>query len=133
MLFRSNEDDEENPVLRFLEFLFKEKTVLFLGYGLEELEILEYVVMKARATLGPKMNEARHYLLQGFFSFEAATCRSLKDYFLQECGIQLIPFSRDEKDWKQLIDVLGVFAKALPKNDEVIVQQLAEMEELARG
>lgn len=129
---RREEGDEENQVLRFLEFLFREKTVLFLGYGLEELEILEYVVMKARGTARQR-NVAQHYLLQGFFSFEAEICASLQDYFLQECGIELIPFSRDEKDWMQLIDVLESFAKALPTNDELVVQQLAEMEELARG
>lgn len=129
---RRGEGDEENQVLRFLEYLFREKTVLFLGYGLEELEILEYVVMKARA-MGQRNNIAQHYLLQGFFSFEAEICASLQDYFLHECGIELIPFSRDENDWRQLINVLESFAKALPANDELIVQELAEMEELARG
>ncbi|CAN7357728.1 SIR2 family protein [Rhizobium sp. LjRoot258] len=34
----------ENRLLTFLEHLFQRKTVLFVGYGLEELEILEYVV-----------------------------------------------------------------------------------------
>jgi len=129
---RREEGEEENQVLRFLEFLFREKTVLFIGYGLEELEILEYVIMKAKAS-GRQSNVAQHYLLQGFFSFEAEICASLQEYFLQECSIELIPFSRDEKDWKQLIDVLEAFAKALPANDELVVQELAEMEELARG
>ena len=130
---RGDEEEEENRVLRFLEFLFREKTVLFLGYGLEELEILEYVIMKARATAGRQAKVARHYLLQGFFSFESEIFLSLKEYFLHECGIELVPFSRDEKDWAQLIDVLEAFAKALPVNNEMIVQELAEMEALARG
>lgn len=123
----------ENAVLTFLEFLFKEKTVLFLGYGLEELEILEYVIMKARTAVDAQNREARHYLLQGFFSFEAEVCNALQDYFLQECGIQLIPFSRDENDWGQLVPVLEAFAKALPASDGMIVQDLKEMEELLRG
>lgn len=130
---KRGEAKEENHVLRFLEFLFREKTVLFIGYGLEELEILEYVVMKAKVSAGQSTNVARHYLLQGFFSFEDKIYASLRDYFLQECGIELIPFRRDENDWKQLIHVLEAFAKALPANDELVVQQLAEMEELARG
>lgn len=130
---RGEQGGRENQILRFLEFLFREKNVLFIGYGLEELEILEYVVMKAKASSSHQPKVAKHYLLQGFFSFEAEICASLHDYFLHECGIELIPFSRDEKDWEQLIDVLEVFAKALPANDELIVQQLAEMEDLARG
>lgn len=125
--------DEENTVLRFLEFLFKEKTVLFLGYGLEELEILEYIILKARRMTDGRAKVARHYLLQGFFSFEAEICTALQEYFLQECGIELIPFSRDEKDWAQLIPVLEAFAKALPVNDDMLVQDFKEMEGLLRG
>ena len=34
----------ENRTLTFLEALFQNKTVLFVGYGLEDLEILEYVI-----------------------------------------------------------------------------------------
>jgi SIR2-like domain len=33
--------EEENRLLTFLEYLFDKKTVLFIGYGLEDLEILE--------------------------------------------------------------------------------------------
>lgn len=125
--------DRENPVLRFLEYLFQENTVLFIGYGLEELEILEYVIMKARASGEKKSNVAKHYLLQGFFSFEADLLKYLQDYFLEECGIELIPFSRDRNDWMQLTEVVKSFAMAMPKNDKVIVQELAEMEAFARG
>jgi len=130
---RREDGQEENNVLCFLEYLFREKTVLFIGYGLDELEILEYIIMKAKASARQSANVAGHYLLQGFFSFEDKICDSLHEYFLKECGIELIPFRRDENDWKQLIHVLEAFAKALPANDELIVQQLAEMEELARG
>ena len=45
---RADGPEGENRVLTFLEFLFSEKNVLFIGYGLEELEILEYVIGKAR-------------------------------------------------------------------------------------
>jgi hypothetical protein len=42
----SNDPQTENPVLTFLSFLFQHRTVLFIGYGLEELEILEYVLRR---------------------------------------------------------------------------------------
>ncbi len=34
----------ENRTLTFLDYLFTNKTVLFVGYGLDDLEILEYVI-----------------------------------------------------------------------------------------
>jgi hypothetical protein len=123
----------ENRVLTFLDFLFKNKTVLFIGYGLDELEILEYVIQKAIRPAGTRGRESRHYIIQGFFSHEEALLQSLKSYYLSECDIQLIPFRRDEKDWDQLIDVLEHFAQQLPASSPLVLQKAQEMEELLNG
>jgi hypothetical protein len=53
---------KENNVLTFLDFLFREKNVLFVG-GLDELEILEYVIGRHGWT------EARIAPSSGIFSF----------------------------------------------------------------
>ena len=90
---------------RFSNSSSPQKNVLFVGYGLDELEVLEYVIGKARLTGEPGHREMRHFLLQGFFSHEHEVARSLVPYY-RECGIELIPFLRDNLDWDQLIDVL---------------------------
>ncbi len=120
----------ENRVLTFLEYLFDRKTVLFIGYGLEELEILEYVILKARHKPGIATNEAKHYLLQGFFSHEYELMVSLKRYYLNECGIQLIPFLRDQKNWDQLLDVMEEFAQKVPAENIIQLQEFGDMEAL---
>lgn len=122
--------DGENTILRFLEFLFENRTVLFVGYGLEELEILEYVIMKAQSSHRRGDKVARHYILQGFFSFEKPLCDALREYFLDQCGVELIPFSRDEEDWRQLIHVLAAFVDKLPRNDPMTVEDFRDMEAL---
>lgn len=94
-----HQDDEENTILTFLEYLFSQRTVLFVGYGLEELEVLEYIIMKARAS--NRRGEAKHFIIQGFFSFERDLCQAMQKYFLNECGVELIPFLRDEQDWRR--------------------------------
>ena len=119
----------ENKVLTFLGFLFSEKNILFVGYGLEELEILEYVIVKARLMAERGKTEMRHFLLQGFFSHEQELARGLSNYYA-ECGIELIPFLRDQKDWDQLIDVLEEFARLAPAGAPLTVQVLKEMEAL---
>jgi hypothetical protein len=119
----------ENKVLTFLGFLFAERNVLFVGYGLEELEILEYVIGKARLMGEAGNTEMRHFLLQGFFSHEQELARSLSNYYA-ECGIELIPFLRDQKDWDQLIDVLEEFARLAPAGAPLTVQVLKDMEAL---
>jgi hypothetical protein len=117
---------KENKALTFLEFLFSHRTVLFVGYGLEELEILEYVIVKARPRPG---EEGPHYLLQGFFSHEVELMRHLTSYY-QDCGIKLLPFLRDTKNWHQLIDVIEDFARRAPASDPLKLQKLVDMEKL---
>lgn len=118
-----------NDLLDFLDFLFKEKNVLFVGYGLDELEILEYVINKARLTLDPGKVQLRHFLLQGFFSHEEALARNLAPYYA-ECGVELLPFSKEHKNWGQLIDILEEYARLAPAGTPLTVQRLVEMEAL---
>ena len=126
---RSSHDPRtENRVLTFLDFLFSHRTVLFIGYGLEELEILEYVLAK-----GPRrQKESRHYILQGFFSHEETLVGSLESYYHNECGIKLISFRRDEKDHEQLVDVIEAFAQGMPATTPFVLQQMQDMENLLR-
>jgi hypothetical protein len=125
------EDDpqRENRTLTFLSHLFQEKTVLFVGYGLEDLEILEYVIQKAQMVSGRAQHQARHFMLQGFFAHENELMRSLMNYYKQ-CDIQLMPFSRDEKNWFQLMDALDHFAEVMPAAAPLNLQIHMEMESL---
>jgi hypothetical protein len=124
---RSSRDPEtEIPILTFLDFLFRNRTVLFVGYGLEELEILEYVLTKGPRRTG----EVRHYILQGYFSHEETLLRNMDIYYRNECGIELIPFLRDEKDWEQLLDVIEAFADGMPASSPLVQQEMLDMENL---
>ncbi len=129
---RTGDSATENRVLTFLEHLFEYHTVLFIGYGLEELEILEYVIRKAPRQPRTADSEARHYLLSGFFSHEATLLSSMQAYYMRECGIQLIPFLRDQKDHEQLLEVLEDFAQRMPASAPLVLQQEQELEDLAR-
>ena len=122
--------DVENRILTFLEYLFREKTILFVGYDLEELEILEYVITKATQPRSSEP-EARHYLIQGFFTHEQELVRSLKSYY-RESGIQLIPFVKDLKGWDQLLDVVERFARDVPASD-LVLEDFVQMEGLLNG
>ena len=109
----SKEEDKENKILTFLEHLFNNKTVLFIGYGLDELEILEYVMLKAKKINKENKTEVKHYLLNGFFSHEAQLVKNLGDYYAREFGIKLLPFLRDGRNWGQLLPVLEDLALGL--------------------
>ena len=124
------EPDAENRILTFLDYLFREKTVLFVGYGLTELEILEYVITKAKQQNNGTA-AIRHYLIQGFFGHEQELARNLEAYY-RESGIQLIPFSMDQKGWDQLLDVVERFARDVPVSN-LVLDELAQMEGWLNG
>lgn len=121
--------NHENPFLTFLETLFQLKNVLFIGYGLNEMEVLEYVVQKGINRLRSDNEEPKHYVLQGFYTHELELARSLESYFLQ-FGIGLLAFSRDERDWGQLIEVIDHLVREIPPGPPMALPKRLEMEEL---
>ncbi|MDA8134545.1 MAG: SIR2 family protein [Desulfobacteraceae bacterium] len=126
---RINGKDRENPFLTFLQTLFSLKNVLFIGYGLSELEILEYIIQKGLEKR-PKTDESpRHYVLQGFFSHELGLAQNLEKYYYQ-FGIGLIPFRRDERNYEQLIEVIDHLAQKIPPGPTLTSPKLLEMEDL---
>jgi hypothetical protein len=126
---RSDDPALENRTLTFLELLFQQKTVLFMGYSLEDLEILEYVIQKARQQAPSGRPQARHFMLQGYFAHEYELMRSMARYYAQY-DIELIPFRRDQRDWAQLTEVLEAFAQAIPSKAPLGLQVQMEMESL---
>lgn len=128
--YANDRKSPENTVLTFLEDLFRDKTVLFVGYGLAELEILEYLIVKTRTR--DKGLQPRHFLLQGFYSHERELMVSMRTYY-RECGIELVPFLRDQGGWEQLINVLESWSKTVPASAPLVSQQLKEMESLLDG
>jgi hypothetical protein len=128
--YANDRKSQENIVLTFLEDLFRDKTVLFIGYGLAELEILEYLIVKTRTR--DRGVQPRHFLLQGFYSHERELMVSMRSYY-RECGIGLVPFLRDQGGWEQLINVLESWSKAVPASAPLVSQQLKEMEALLDG
>lgn len=120
---------QENRILIFLDHLFSTKTVLFVGYGLEELEILEYVIQKGQMLSKTDQAEARHFVLQGFYGHEEELMKSMTQYYKQ-CDIQLLPFRKDQRDFRQLVEVLEEFAAQIPVAPLMTQQKLTEMEAL---
>ena len=83
----------------FLTSLFDEYVVLFVGYGLEETEILEYVLSKGETT---KADERKRFLLQGFYNHQTKVFDGLYEYFKECFGVRLLGFSLEHHRHDQL-------------------------------
>lgn len=94
-------DYTETKFLLFLEDLFCNHTVLFIGYGLSEFELLDYLTLKARTS----KSSYSHYALMPYFSSK----KKIADYdqlYYQSLHIQIIPYSIDKNGYNQLEKIL---------------------------
>jgi len=101
--------DHEN-VQEFLGELFEKKTILFLGYGLEEAEILEHILR--RGSVKPT-NDRRRFALQGFFLSQKPLYENLHAYYEKSFGVHLLGFVRDHENYKRLEAIIKTWANQI--------------------
>lgn len=112
---------------QFLKDLFSQKVVLFIGYGLEEAEILEHILRRGNAR---KTEELKRYALQGFFTKQNTLFEQLHRYYTNAFGLELIGFARDVDDYEALDKVLMDWSGRLKINEPTLADSLALMEEV---
>lgn len=88
---------------KFLKNVFTNYTVLFLGYGMSEFELLDFLITKFDSTSDKK--EIKHYTLLPFYSGEENILGFEQSYY-NPMGIQVIGYEKDEKGYNQLYYVL---------------------------
>lgn len=107
--------------------LFKKKIVLFLGYGLEEAEILEHILRRGQVH---KTTERRRFSLQGFFRSEKPLYEKLHAYYENSFGVHLLGFERDKEDYKGLEFIIKLWANQLEIRKHALVKELEFMDEV---
>ncbi len=116
-----------DTVQNFLVELFRKKTVLFMGYGLDEAEILEHILRRAEVK---RIEEKKRFALQGFFKSQDQLYRRLYDYYKNTFGIHLIGYIRDYKDYAQLEDISKTWAEQIEVRPAALVETLELMDEV---
>lgn len=119
--------DHKN-VISFLGKLFEEYTVLFVGYGLEEAEILEHVLR--RSGVRHEDGGTRRYTLQGFFNSEQPLYEKLIDYFDKSFGVELIGFTRDNKDYSQLEKIIRDWSDDIDVKPPPVMDDIADIDRI---
>lgn len=102
---------DSKEVQHFLKDLFDNRVVLFIGYGLEEAEILEHILRRAGVELDPQ--ERNRFSLQAFFYSDQPLFEKLKEYYEISFGVHLIGFTRDHEDYAQLEKILKDWGKSV--------------------
>ena len=101
--------DNEN-VCEFLNELFSRKTVVFIGYGLDEVEILEHILRRGSASL---TGDRRRFLLWGCFKSEQLLYEKLYLYYEKSFGVKLLGYLRDYKNFACQEDIIKSWSQKL--------------------
>lgn len=118
---------DKEKTQQFLRDLFSKKVVLFLGYGLEESEVLEHILRRGDAR---KTDELKRYALQGFFKKQDILFEQLQRYYTSAFGVELIGYARDEDDYQALDMVISDWSARLQINEPTLVDGAVLIEEV---
>lgn len=94
-----------------LNLLFQKQTVVFFGYGLDELEILDLILKSSNANKESEQSP-RFFLVLPLLSHETEILKHLQIYYSQ-LGVNLLPYSIDTKSYHALTDVLEEWTKTI--------------------
>jgi len=114
-------------VQTFLSEMFKNYTVLFVGYGLAELEVLEYIIRSDDRTNKGK-SEPRHFLLYPHRSTEKVQKGFIERFFHDQCGIHVIPYCIDGKGYGELVEVFRAWAPQLDMREPTTLELQAQID-----
>ena len=117
--------DHEN-IKQFLGELFQTKVVLFVGYGLEEAEILEHILRRGNA--GKDLPSRKRFALQGFFQSQKPLYKHLYEYYESSFGVHIVGFERDQNSYKQLEHIIKKWAREIEVNKTPLVKDLDFMD-----
>ena len=118
----------DNPfVQEFLKYLFTRKTVLFIGYGLDEAEILEQVLR--RGSVASSL-ERKRFVLQGYYRSQKPLYQNLHSYYRKSFGVHVIGFVRDHKDYKQQEAILDDWAPKIVVKRPPLVADMEKLNEV---
>jgi hypothetical protein len=95
--------------VEFIKRILGEYVVLFVGYGTNEFELLDYLIQKHDPNKG---RELKHFTLKGFFRGEDSILAYEQSYY-SDLGIRVLPFEKDLKGYDQIFEVIKSWNKEI--------------------
>jgi len=113
----------------FLQRIFDDYVVLFVGYGLAEFELLDFLITKVDSKQG---KELRHFTLQGFYRGEENILEFEEAYYNQ-MGIRILAYEKDERGYHQLFEVIKVWNRQINQTSTYLYDSRKQIEEIIKS
>jgi len=110
----------------FLQHIFDRHTVLFIGYGMSEFELLDFIVMKYGST---DFTQMKHFILSPYYSGEEETALKFDRYYYHKMGITVVPYQKDQNGYNQLYEVIKDWNRKINQTSTYLYDSYKEIEE----
>jgi len=108
----------------FLINLFKDYIIVFIGYGLSEYEVLDFLVEK---TYSKTHHELKHFFIKAFFSHEDYILKHDRRYF-DRLGINIVGYEKDKLGFAELYKLLESWERECHLSTSMITTGLDDIE-----
>lgn len=112
----------------FLKSIFATYTVLFIGYGMEEFELLDFIIGKYKP--GDEI-ELKHHILKPFKTGEEKTLK-FEEYYYNPMGINVIPYHIGNGDYGTLYDVIRAWNREINQTTQYLHVSFKDLEECVK-
>jgi hypothetical protein len=110
---------------RFLEYVFGGYTVLFIGYGMSEFELLDYIITRSDSG---GTRELKHFILLPFYTGEEAGL-NFEMYYHGKMGVSVVPYQKDVNGYNQLYEVIKDWNSKINQTSRYLYDSFKEIEE----
>ena len=114
----------------FLEQIFEHYIVLFLGYGLSEFEILDFLIAKYdKKTQAGLYQEPKHFILLPFFKGEENILKFYQTYY-NPMGVRVLAYESDKDGYNTLYEIIKTWRSEVLQNTTLLNETFHEIETL---
>lgn len=117
------------PFREFLKAIFDKYTVLFVGYGMAEFELLDFLITKFDSKKG---KELKHFILLPFYRGEE-NILGFEQYYYNSMGISVVPYEKDERGYGQLYEVIKSWNSEINQVSTYLYDTYEEIEDVANN
>lgn len=106
---------KDNDFRYFLTKIFTDSVVLFVGYGLGEYEVIDFLISKIESE---ELNK-KNFIFLPFFQNEEDVLK-LEQYYYDSLGIRVIPYAKDENGYDQLYYVIKNWSNKISSETPIL-------------
>lgn len=113
----------------FLREIFSNNVILFIGYGLNEYEVLDFLVTKSGISV-PEL--PKHFILRPYYSGEE-TFLEFEEHYFAQLGVRVIPYNKDERGHIQLFYIIQKWKTEINQTTQFLINTFDELRNAANN